>query len=142
MKTTKIVKKKVNTDYNFRSMFNGNGIDDPLADLAASTEPPVEIANHEVSELIKALREERANRLERYREQLSPDFYVVLCFQSEGQKNEFIKQAGWKNEPGSLYYDGIEVADMLEIRLTPVKLERKIGGKVTKKAKNMEVINA
>lgn len=138
--TKKIEKKKINPDYNFPSLLDGNGFDDPLANIANLTDPPVEVVDREVSDLLKWLKEDRKNRLERFRDQLSPNFYVVLCFQSEKQKDEFIEQAEWKSFPGSLYYDGIEIANKLEIRLTPIKIERKIGGKITKKASKMEVI--
>lgn len=145
MKNINIKKKKTEIGApKLITMFNGNGLDDPLQDLEGLVDelPPTEIVDREVSTILENLRQERKNRMERYREELDPHFYIVLCFQSQKQKEEFVKKSGWEPvEKDSLYFDGLEIADKLEIRLTLVKLDRKIGGKVTKRAKGMEVID-
>lgn len=83
-----------------------------------------ENANFEISEVLRRIKEEKRARGEQYRLITDPNFYLVLCFQSRGQRDEFIEKAKW-GSLGYPYIDGLKLARLLGVDIAPVNLPRK-----------------
>lgn len=106
----------------FDSMFQPDDDAPALADY-----PGVSVeddANFEISETLQRILDEKKARREQYRVMTDPNFYLVVCFQSSVQRDEFIEKAGWQ-DLGAPYADGLELARLLGIDLQPVFLPRK-----------------
>ncbi len=68
--------------------------------------------------------ENEQQKLDDYRTMLNPYFYAVVIFQSEEQKREFLRLAGWL-DLGELYIDGLKVAQRMGLDVPPIPLEVK-----------------
>lgn len=108
---------------NFDSLFDPAGIRNPLAKLQAQ-ESLTDTAEQEISAALAAIKAEKKQRRDQYRVLTDPNFYLVVCFQSTDQKDEFLIKSGWAEE-GTKYLDGLELAAQLEIDVQPINLPRK-----------------
>lgn len=81
-------------------------------------------ADYELSEAIKRIKAEKRSRREQYRVLTDPNFYLVVCFQSTMQRDEFIEKAGWQNL-GMPFVDGLALARLLNVNVQPIFLPRK-----------------
>ncbi len=126
-----------------RSLFEPHVIEPPpvgedadfLEDVGADVDAVVESVRQgrkEYAEFVKALDDNK--------------FYCVLVFQSEGQKNEFIRRANLEDVSDDHNYDnmflnGVEVARRLGVEVQPVELhDYKLRGDPSKYRNRKEVI--
>ena len=107
----------------FDSLFDPAGIRNPLAKLQ-DTGDMTENAEQEISATLAAIKAEKKQRRDQYRVLTDPNFYLVVCFQSTDQRDEFLSKAGWA-EPGAKYLDGLELAAQLGVDVRPINLPRK-----------------
>lgn len=107
----------------FDSLFDPAGIRNPLAKLQ-DTGDMTENAEQEISATLAAIKAEKRQRRDQYRTITDLNFYIVVCFQSTVQKDEFLAKSGWAEE-GTKYLDGLELAAQLEIDVQPINLPRK-----------------
>lgn len=105
---------------NFDSMFFPDG-DEPLEYPTTDAEDSVD---YEISEALRRIKEEKAARREQYRVMTDPNFFLVVCFQSTVQRDEFIEKAGW-DDLGFPYVDGLRLARLLGVDVQPIHLPRK-----------------
>jgi len=108
---------------NFDSLFDPAGIRNPLAKLQ-DTGDMTENAEQEISATLAAIKAEKKLRRDQYRTITDPNFYIVVCFQSTVQKDEFLVKSGWAEE-GAKYLDGLELAAQLGVDVRPINLPRK-----------------
>lgn len=108
---------------NFDSLFDAAGVRNPLARLQ-DTGDLTENGEQEISAALAAIKAEKKQRRDQYRVLTDPNFYLVVCFQSTDQKDEFLGKAGWA-EPGTKYLDGLEIAAKLGVDVQPINLPRK-----------------
>lgn len=108
---------------NFESMFTPDGDDqlDYPYPPGANAEGNVE---YELSEALQRIKAEKAARREQYRVLTDPNFYLVVCFQSAVQRDEFMEKAGW-TDLGFPYVDGLRLARQLGVDVQPVPMPRK-----------------
>lgn len=83
-----------------------------------------ENATFELSEALRRIKAEKQARREQYRVLTDPNFYLVVCFQSVFQRDEFITKARW-TELGYPYVDGLKLARLLGVDIAPINLPRK-----------------
>ena len=108
---------------NFDSLFDAAGVRNPLAKLQ-DTGDMTENAEQEISATLAAIKAEKKQRRDQYRVLTDPNFYLVVCFQSTDQKDEFLEKSGWAAE-GTKYLDGLELAGQLGVDVQPINLPRK-----------------
>jgi hypothetical protein len=78
-------------------------------------------ADEEVSAALQAVLDERSGRRDAYRVTNDQNYYCVLCFQSEGQKKEFLDRAGWSGL-GERLIDGLRLARLMGVDIDPINL--------------------
>lgn len=105
----------------FDSMFQPQ--DDPLDGLEDTGDLEAN-ADMIMSRVAEVFIEDEGRKLDEYRTMVNQDFYLVVCFQSEDQKLDFLDKAGWA-DLGNLYIDGIQVAKRLSLDVPPVPLATK-----------------
>lgn len=106
---------------NLDTLLNPEEEDDPFADVEYTGDMERD-AEEEISEALKAIKEEKRQRREAFRIIVDPEFWFAVCFQSREQKEEFLKLVDWYRL-GDKYLDGLELADMLGVELEPVPLK-------------------
>lgn len=77
----------------------------------------------EVSEVLVQIVAAKRERRDMYRTLTDNNFYLVVCFQSGEQRDEFAEKAGWKHS--GAFVDGLDVAQRLRVDIKPVALPRK-----------------
>lgn len=107
----------------FDSLFDPSGVRNPLGKLR-DTGDFGENAEQEISAALAAIKAEKKQRRDQYRTLTDPNFYLVVCFQSTDQKDEFLLASGWAEE-GAKYLDGLEIAAKLGVDVRPINLPRK-----------------
>ena len=107
----------------FDSLFDASGIRNPLRKLK-DTGDFQQNAEQEISATLAAIKAEKKERRDQYRVLTDPNFYLVVCFQSTDQKDEFLRLSGWAEE-GAKYLDGLEIAAKLGVDVRPINLPRK-----------------
>ncbi len=108
---------------NFDSLFDPAGIRNPLTKLQ-DTGDMTGNAEQEISATLAAIKAEKKQRRDQYRTITDPNFYIVVCFQSTDQKDEFLVKSGWAEE-GAKYLDGLDLAVQLGVDVRPINLPRK-----------------
>ena len=106
---------------NFDSMFTPDG--DGEIEYPEGLDPQG-MVEHELSEALLRIKAEKAARREQYRVMTDPNFYLVVCFQSTLQRDEFIEKAGW-TDLGFPYMDGLRLARQMGVDVQPIHLPRK-----------------
>ena len=81
---------------NFDSLFDAAGVRNPLARLQ-DTGDMTENAEQEISATLAAIKAEKKQRRDQYRVLTDPNFYLVVCFQSTDQKDEFLEKSDRKS---------------------------------------------
>lgn len=114
------VRKASRDDPEFETLFEDDG--DPLEDVEYDEDDLEASAEAEMSEVVRQIKEERAARRERFRVARDPDYYLVLCFQSRAQRDEFNRLSGLAAE-GVRFVNGLEVARQLGIEIEAIPLE-------------------
>lgn len=105
----------------FESMFSLDG--DGEIEYPEGLDPQG-MVEHELSEALLRIKAEKAARREQYRVMTDPNFYLVVCFQSTVQRDEFMEKAGW-TDLGFPYVDGLRLARQLGVDVQPIHLPRK-----------------
>ena len=123
---------------NFDSLFDPSGIANPLAGLKPQ-DGMTETAEQEIFVALAAIKAEKQQRRDQYRVLTSPNFYAVVCFQSEEQRDEFLVKSGWA-VPGTKYLDGLELAARLGVDVQPINLPRKTAKPAPKSLRGHEFI--
>lgn len=128
----------------FDSLLNPSGLPG-LPEI--SGDDPEQVAAQEVDNMMALIRENRKNYAERFRDVEAGEFWFCVCFQSRGQKEEFIRGLLEKYAPndtperfGDKYISGLELAAMLDISIEPIILEVKKNRLAPKSMRGMEVI--
>ena len=128
----------------FDSMLNPSGLPG-LPEI--SGDYPEQVASQEVDNMMALIRENRKNYAERFRDVEAGEFWFCVCFQSRGQKEEFIQGLLEKYAPndtperfGDKYISGLELAEILGVPVTPIILEVKKNRLAPKSMRGMEVI--
>lgn len=106
----------------FNSLFD-NLPADPLEAMDMTGDPEQD-ADAEGEGTRQAFIENEQGNLDAYRTMIDSEFYLVVCFQSRGQKEEFLDKAGWV-DLGDKYIDGLKVAGRLGVDVAPVALPTK-----------------
>jgi len=78
-------------------------------------------ADEEVSAALQAVLDERQERQDRYRLTNDRDYYVLVCFQSEEQKIDFLEKSGWLRY-GDRLIDGLKLARELGVDIEAINL--------------------
>jgi hypothetical protein len=146
VKTTKktgILTKKLKSldSPDIDSMFDSSGLPGLPPIAATDTE---QIANREVVDMMTMIKENRKNNAERFRDIEAGEFWFCVCFQSRSQKEDFVKMLlerypGHDNF-GDKYVSGLELAEMLDIPVTPIILGVKKSRLAPKSLRETEVI--
>ncbi len=79
-------------------------------------------ATAEMSELVRQIKEKRQADRDRFRVLREPDYFVVLCFQSRDQRNEFLAKSEWAEED-TKYLNGLEICRRLGIDVQPIEIK-------------------
>lgn len=87
------------------------------------TGDPQENAEAEISEALRAIKEAKRERRDAFRTMTDPNFYLVVCFQSTDQRDEFVSAAGWS--VNGCFVDGLALARRLGVPLEVVNLPAK-----------------
>lgn len=113
----------------FDSLFED--VENPLQNLGGSLTGEIEHdMNLQTSEALSAAIDARKALEDRFRVAQSDGFYFCLCFQSEEQKEDFLRKAGWEDLAEDRYINGLEIARRMNIEipyipLTPMSLRGK-----------------
>lgn len=103
------------------TMFEDEG--DPLEDVEYQENDLETNADSEMSEMLRQIKERRKAQNDRFRAARDPDYYVVLCFQSHDQKEEFLQKSGWAAEARTCYLNGLEICRRLGIDVQPIEIK-------------------
>ena len=106
---------------NFASLFDPSGIEIPP--VPDADEHPTTLAENETSAILETIRREKKMRRDAYRIMTDTNYYTVIVFQCESQRDEFLQKAGW-DHLGTKYLDGLAVANLLGIDIVPINLPR------------------
>lgn len=88
------------------------------------TGDPEQNVNNELSEVLRAIQTAKKERRDAYRVLTDNNFYAVVCFQSEAQRDEFLVKSGWA-EPGTRFINGLKVAERIGVEIIPINLKAK-----------------
>ncbi len=102
------------------TMFEDEG--DPLEDVEYDENDLEASADAEMSEILRQIKERRKAQNDRFRIARDPRYFVVLCFQSHDQVNEFLRKSDWAEED-TVYLNGLEIARRLGVDVQPIALE-------------------
>lgn len=83
-----------------------------------------DVATREIGAIAETIAASKREMYDTFRATTSPDFYVLLCFQTPDQRDTFVEQAGW-GVKGDRFLDGLEIAARLGIDIQPIALEPK-----------------
>lgn len=79
-------------------------------------------ADLEMSEIVAQIKAEKKAQYERFRTARDPNYYLVVCFQSHEQRDEFVQKAGWATVYDT-FVNGLDVARALGLDVEPIPLE-------------------
>lgn len=85
-------------------------------------------ATEVMSDALRRIVEEKRRRREKYHMLTDANFYLVVCFQTHEQKEEFMQAKGWDRIQGNAmnrYLNGLEIADLEGIEIEPVYIPTK-----------------
>lgn len=88
------------------------------------TKDAIKDAERELTEIEKDFRERKAKERERFKVATQSEFWFCVCFQSQEQKDAFLKAVGIY-EWGDKYIDGVEWAKQQDIDLPQVELQKR-----------------
>ena len=114
------VKKIDRNAPDFDTLFEDEG--DPLEVVEYDAENLEVSAEREMSEIVRQIKADKKTRYERFRIEQNKHYYLVLCFQSCDQRDEFVQEVGWPTTEGR-FINGLEVARRLGVDVKPFKLE-------------------
>lgn len=97
---------------------------DWLAEPKKKTGDAIKDAEADLSEIEKAFRERKKCEAERFKIATQSEYWFCVCFQSQEQKDAFLKAVGIY-EWGDKYIDGVEWAKAQDIELPKVELQKK-----------------
>lgn len=121
-----------------QSMFDPRGLPPPPEiDLDQDLQAIVDQEGEAVED---RLRNEYQNRFEQYRAEASPFFFFCVCFQTQEQKDTFLRSVGWDKPDGDMFVDGLIVAETLGVHIDPIEVSMKPIPKVSKDFLRKEVI--
>lgn len=104
------------------SLLDPDNWDDPLADFDYTDDIEAD-AEDEANEIVAAIREQKRQQRDLWRLKADTEFFLVVCFQSRDQKEEFLEKAGWLDLLGDKYIDGLALAELLDVDVEPVPLK-------------------
>ncbi len=121
---------------NFDSMFNPDGMENPL-DALPEIDDPQAADEAALSTMYATIKAEKAARREAYRTLIDPEYFCVVCFQNREQKDNFLKAVGWEHL-GDKYLDGLAIARIMGVPIEPQLLEAKPVREAPKKLREVE----
>lgn len=111
----------------FDSVFD-DGDDNPFAGI--DQDDLQDAADETMSEALRLIIEQKKASQERFRIVADPEFFLVVCFQSRDQKEDFLKKANW-DDLGDKYINGLEVARRMGVDTPAISIEPlKVRGKL------------
>jgi hypothetical protein len=116
----RIVRRK-RTDPDFDTVFEEED-GDPLAGVDYDENDLEASADREMTELVRQIKADKQAKHERFRIGRDPDYYVLVCFQSRDQRNEFLQKSGWAPE-NTQFVNGLDVCRRLGVDVKPIPLE-------------------
>jgi hypothetical protein len=102
------------------TMFEDEG--DPLEAVDYDIPDLEQTADAEMSEILRQLKERRKAQGDRFRVARDPEYFLVLCFQSQEQRNEFLAKSGW-GPADAKYMNGLEIARRLGLDVAPIEIK-------------------
>ena len=102
------------------TMFEDEG--DPLELVEYDDENLEASAESEMSEIVRQIKADKKARYERFRIEQNKHYYLMLCFQSRDQRDEFAQATGWATVEGR-FVNGLDVARRLGVDIEAFKLE-------------------
>jgi hypothetical protein len=96
--------------------------DSPILDMPDMDDPEANV-DAEVSEVLQQIAAAKKERRDAYRVMTDPNFYLVVCFQSTDQRDEFVRQAKW--QAVGAFVDGLDVARRLGLDVPPINMPMK-----------------
>lgn len=102
------------------TLFEDEG--DPLEDVEYNDADLERSADAEMSEILRQIKERRQADRDRFRVARDPDYFLVLCFQSHEQRDEFLTKSGW-GKADNRYLNGLEIARRLGINVEPIEIK-------------------
>ena len=78
-------------------------------------------SDEEMGAALQSVVNERKQNEDMYRVVNDHDYYVLVCFQSNAQKLDFLKRAGWLRF-GKRFIDGLKLAEFLNIAVKRIDL--------------------
>lgn len=96
---------------------------DPLAELEYSGDIERD-GEAEANAILEAIKREKALRRDAYRLLVDSEYFLVICFQSREQKEEYLRLKGW-DDLGDKYLNGLAIADREGLAIEPINLPAK-----------------
>lgn len=120
----------------FDSLF-GEPPAEPLENPLTTLEYPGDLEGDVLAEaqaIREAFQAKYRGELDNFRVQDSTNYWFLVCFQTQEQKEQFLSQAGWPTDGigGQRYLNGLALARALGLDIQPVKLRRQEAKPVTK----------
>jgi hypothetical protein len=124
---------------NFDTLFVGPNIN-PL-DAMDMTGDPEQDADAEGEVTQTAFMQNEKEQLDAYRQMIDSEFFLVVCFQSRAQKEEFLQKSGLEG-PGisDKYLDGLRVAKHFGIDVAPIPLPTKKPSLMPRALRDIKII--
>jgi len=108
----------------FDSLFDGDRVPDPFADLNEDPDNWENLANDQVSATLQAIKDAKKERYDQYRTTVDTEYWFAVCFQNREQKLQFL-EAIEAHYLGEKYLNGLALAELLGVEIEPVFLEKK-----------------
>lgn len=131
------IHRKQRNDPDFDTLFEAD--ENPLESLPEYDGSIQESADREMSAVEAEIEANRAASAERFRIGTDEGYYLVMCFQTTEQKEQFLERAGWQNM-GDKYINGLEVAQKLGVNIDVIPIEPRKLRQNPKKFSREEVI--
>lgn len=81
-------------------------------------------ATDELGEVAQQIIAAKKEKRDEFRVLTDPNFYLVVCFQSAAQCDEFAEKAGWKRS--GAFVNGLKVAEQIGVDIEPINMPKKI----------------
>lgn len=131
------IHRKKRDDPDFDTLFEAD--ENPLESLPEYDGSIQESADREMSAVEAEIEANRAASAERFRIGTDEGYYLVMCFQTTEQKEQFLERAGWQ-DMGDKYINGLEVAQKLGVNIDVIPIEPRKLRQNPKKFSREEVI--
>lgn len=102
------------------TIFEDDG--DPLEAVEYDENDLEASSDNEMTEIVRQIKAEKKAQYERFRIGRDPHYYLIVCFQSTDQRDEFAHKAGWDTVDGR-FVNGLEVSKKLGLDVAAIPLK-------------------